>query len=98
LGHLLSASPDIVVSDLVQISLLILALNGFSLTVDHSILCHDAEFGRIDFHHFEFHLSHTTANGEEIALSNWAVRFPKIWSEENIEKRTGKTLDRIGDR
>lgn len=43
LCHLLAAAADVVIADLVEVALLVLALNWLALAVDDGILCDDTE-------------------------------------------------------
>jgi hypothetical protein len=97
LCHLLSATTDVIVSNLIKITLLIFALDRLAFAVDDCILGNNAEFRWIDFDDFEFHLPHTTADCEEVALSNWSVCFAEIWCKENVEEGASKTFNCISD-
>ena len=98
LCHLFPASTNIIVSNLIQISLLILSLNRLTLAVDDGILCHDAILRWVNLHHLEFYLSHTTTHRKEVTLSDGTVSFAKVGGEENIEQRAGQAFNRISDR
>jgi hypothetical protein len=95
---LLSASSNVIIPDLVQISFLILALDGLAFAVDDCILCHNTILRRVHLNDLELHLSHTTTDCEKIALSDGSVGFAEVWGEENVEEGTSKTFDGIGDR
>jgi hypothetical protein len=97
LCHLLPAATNVVVTDFVEVTLLVFALNGLTLAVDDSILCDDAELWWVNLNDLKLYLSHTTAGCEGVALANRSVGFAEVWGEENVEQRTGDTLDGIGD-
>jgi hypothetical protein len=62
------------------------------------ILCHDSVLRRIDFHYLELDLSHTTADCEEVALSNRSVGFAEVWGEEDVKEGASEAFNGIGDR
>jgi hypothetical protein len=64
LGHLLSASTNVVVANLVEVVLLLVALNGLTLAVNDSILCNNTVLWGIDLDDLELYLPHTTADNE----------------------------------
>jgi hypothetical protein len=97
LGHLLSASTNVIVANLVEVVLLLISLNRLALAVNDGILCHDTVLWGIDLDNLEFDLSHTTTDDKEVSLSDRAVCFSEVGGEENIEERTGDTLDGISD-
>lgn len=93
LCHLFSAATNIIVTDFVEISLLIFSLNGITFAVNDCVLGHDAIFGRINFDHLELDLSHRGTDSEEVALLDGSVGFSEVWGEENVEEGTGETFD-----
>jgi hypothetical protein len=95
---LLSASPNVVVSDLIQVSFFILTLDWLAFAVDDSILSNDSVLRRIHLDDLELYLSHASTDCEKVALSDRSVGFAEIWGEENIEEGAGKPFDGIGDR
>ncbi|KAI6757217.1 hypothetical protein HG531_003042 [Fusarium graminearum] len=64
LGHLLSASTNIVVTDLVEVVLLLVALNGLTLAMNDSILCDDTVLWGVDLDDLELYLPHATTDDE----------------------------------
>jgi hypothetical protein len=62
LSHLLSASTNVIVTNLVEVVLLLVSLNGLALAVDDGILCDDTILRGVDLDNLEFYLSHTTTN------------------------------------
>ncbi len=98
LGHLLSATTDVIIANLVEISFFIFALNRIAFAVDDSVLGHDAILRRIDFDDFELDLSHAGSNCEKIALSDGSVGFAEVGSKEDIEEGAGQAFDGVGDR
>jgi hypothetical protein len=97
LGHLLSASSNIFVTDLIQVSFLVFTLDGLALAMDDCILGNDAILRRVDLHDFEFHLPHATTDCEEVALSDRSVGLAEVWGKENVEQGAGQALDSISD-
>jgi hypothetical protein len=98
LSHLLPATTNVVIADLVEVVLLLIALDRLTLAVDDGVLSNYAVLRRVDLDDFEFYLPHATAHDEEVTLPNGPVGFPEVWGEENIEERPGEALDGIGDR
>ena len=98
LCHLFSTSTNIIITHFVQISFLVLTLDWLALAMYDRVLRDDCIFGRINFHDLEFDLPHPTSTGEEVTLPHWAVGFPKIWCEEDIEQGSSQTLDSISNR
>ena len=98
LGHLFSAATNIIISNLIEVSFLILALNGLAFTVDDGILCNNAELGRIHLNYLELHLTHATSTCEEVALADWTVSFPEVRGEEDIEESSSTALNGVGKR
>ncbi len=97
LGHLLSAAADIVVANLVEVVLLLVALDRLALAVDDGILGDNAVLWRIHLHHLELDLPHAATDDEEIALPDGSVGLTEVWGKVDIEERAGDTLDGIGD-
>jgi hypothetical protein len=97
LSHLFAATTDIVVSNIVEITLLVLALDRLALAVDHSVLGNDAVLWRVHLDDLELNLTHTSAHSEEIALSDWSVGLAEVWGKEDIKERAGQALNGICD-
>ncbi|KAJ6261999.1 LOW QUALITY PROTEIN: hypothetical protein Dda_2800 [Drechslerella dactyloides] len=93
LRHLLSAATDIVVPNVVKVALLILAVQRLALAVDNGILRDDTVLWRVDLDNFEFNLSHTTTNGEQIALSDRSVVLKEVWLQVHVEERPAYVFD-----
>ena len=85
-NYLFSAAADIIVTDFTQALLLVFTVDWISFTVDDSILCNNAVLWRIHLDDLEFNRSHTTANREQVALSDRSVRFEEVWFKVNIEE------------
>jgi len=98
LSHLLSATTNIVVSDIVEVALLVLALDWLTLAVYHRILRHNTELWWIYLDNLEFDLSHTTSACEKVALTNGSVGLAEVWSKEDVEEGASKTFDGVGHR
>jgi hypothetical protein len=97
LSHLLAATTDIIVADLVEVVLLLIALDGLALAVDDGVLSHNAVLRRVDLDDLELDLPHAATHDEEIALPDGPVGFPEVGSEEDIEQGPRDALDGIGD-
>lgn len=97
LCHLLPASTDIIVSDLVEVTLLVFPLNGLALAVDDGILGNDAVFRRINLDNLKLDLSHATTAGEEVALSDGPIRLSEVWCKEHVEERASQAFNSVGD-
>ena len=94
LGHLLPASADVVVADVVG-SLLVLALDGIALAVDDGIGSHDAVGARIGLHDLELHRMHGGADQEEVPLLDGPVGLQEVGLEVNVEEVAADPLDGI---
>jgi hypothetical protein len=97
LGHLLANTTNVVVTNLVEVALLIFALDGLTFAVDNSVLCDNTELWGIDLDDLELDLSHATSACEEIALADGAVCLAEVGSEEDVEEGAGDALDCVGD-
>lgn len=98
LCHLFPASTNIVVSNLVQIPLLVFTIEGLAFAVYNGILSNDTMIGWIKLNDFEFDLPHTSPNCKKIAHTHRSIGFKEVWLKINIEERTSKTLDSVRDR
>jgi hypothetical protein len=85
LSHLLAASTNVVIANLVQVVLFLLSLDRFALAVNNGILGYDTVFRGIHLDDLEFNLSHTTTYDEQVSLLDWSVGFAEVWGEENVE-------------
>mmetsp|Transcript_3034 Transcript_3034/g.7689 ORF Transcript_3034/g.7689 Transcript_3034/m.7689 type:complete len:505 (+) Transcript_3034:1102-2616(+) len=94
LGHLLAASPHVVVPDVVHL-LLVLAFHGLSLAVDDGVRGHDAVGGGIRLHDLEFDGVHGRADQEQVSLFHGTVRLQKVRLEVDVEQVAGHALDGI---
>lgn len=97
LSHLLAAATNIVVSNLVEIVLLLIALDGLALAVDDGVLGDNTVFRRVDVDHLEFDLPHAAADEEEVTLADRPVSLEEVGREKDIEKGAGEALDGVGD-
>lgn len=98
LRHLLSASSNIIVANLVEVALLILAAQRLALAMDNGILGYNAVVRRIKLNHLELYLPHATTDCEQIAHPHWAVGLEEVWLKVDIEERAGETLYGVGNR
>jgi hypothetical protein len=97
LSHLLAASTNIIIANLVEVSLLVLSLDGLTLAVNNCVLGNNAVLRRVNLHNLKFDLSHTTSYCEQVTLSDWPVGLTEIGSEVDVEERAGQALDGISD-
>ena len=97
LRHLLSATTDVIVADLIEVSLFVFALYWLAFAMNHCVLCNDAVRVWVNLNNLELDLSHACSDGEEIALSHWSVGFAKIWGKEDIEEGARKAFDCVGN-
>jgi len=95
---LLANTTDVVVADFVEVTLLILALDGLTFAVNDRVLCDDAELWGIHLDNLELDLSHATSACEEVALADGSVCLAEVGSEEDVEEGAGDTLNCVGDR
>lgn len=97
LRHLFPAATNVIVSNLIQVTLFVFSLDGLSFAMDDRILCNNAKLWRIHLDDLELHLSHTTTASEGIALSDGPVGFAEVWGEEDIKQIAGKAFDGVCD-
>ena len=97
LRHLLSASSNIIVSNLVQVALLILAIQRFALAVNDGVLGNDAVVRGIELNHLELYLPHAAADCEKVTHPYWAVGLEEVWLEVDIEQGSGEALNGVGN-
>jgi hypothetical protein len=93
-GHLLSASTDIIISDIIKF-FLIFTINGLSLRVEHSIGCDDSELFRLSSNDFELNWFEVTSSEEEVALLDGTVGILEVWDEISFGEITGNALDSV---
>ena len=73
MSHLLAATSNVIITDIVEVGFLVFTLDGITLSVDDGVLGDDTELGRVGLNDLELDCSHTTANEESVALSDGAV-------------------------
>lgn len=95
LGELLAAAADVVVPDVGQVVLLVLALDGLALGVDDRVLRDDAVLGRVRLDHLELDAPRRALCEERVALADGAVRLEEVRLEEDVEDVARETLDRV---
>jgi hypothetical protein len=93
LRHLLSATTDVIVADLIEVSLFVFALYWLAFAMNHCVLCNDAVRVWVDLNNLELDLSHACSDCKEIALSHRSVGFAKIWGKEDIEEGASEAFD-----
>lgn len=89
LGHLFPAASNVVVSNFVQVSFLVLTVERLALAMDDGVLSDDSEVWGIQFHNLELHLSHATSYREKVAHPYRTVGLQEVGLQVNIEERTG---------
>jgi hypothetical protein len=97
LSHLLAATTNIIVANLVEVTLLILSLDGLTLAVNNCVLGNNAVLWGVDLHDLKLDLSHTTSYCEQVTLADWSVCLTEVRSEVDIEEGAGQTLNGIGN-
>lgn len=98
LSHLLSAATNIIVADLVEIALLIFALNGLAFGMNNGVLSNNGVLWWVDFDNLELDLPHAATSSEGIALAHWSICFTEVWGEEDFEEVAGNAFDSIRNR
>ena len=94
LGHLLAASADVVVSDVVGL-LLVLPLDGLTLAVDDGVGRHDAVGGGVGLDDLELDGVHGGPDEEEVALLDGPVGLEEVGLEVDVEEVAGDALDGV---
>jgi hypothetical protein len=95
LGELLAAATDVVVADLGQVVLLVLALDRLALSVDNRVLRDDAVLGRVRLDDLELDAPRSALGEEDVALADGTVRLEEVGLEEDVEDVARETLDRV---
>lgn len=98
LGELLAAAADVVVADVGEVVLLVLALDRFALGVDDRVLRDDAVLGRVGLDDLELDAPRGALGEEGVALADGAVRLEEVGLEEDVEDVAGEALDRVVER
>jgi hypothetical protein len=97
LRHLFPATTNIIVSNLIQITLFVFSLNGLSFAMDDRVLCNNTKLWRVHLDDLELYLSHSTTACEGIALSDGSVGFAEVRGEEHVKEVAGKAFDGVRD-
>lgn len=82
LGHLLSASTDVIVPDVGQVGLFVLTLDRLALCVDDGVLGDDAVLGWVGLCDFELYGSSGTTGDERVSFSNRSIGCV-CWGKRN---------------
>jgi hypothetical protein len=98
LSHLFPATTNVIVTDFIEVTLLIFSLDRFTLAVNHCVLCNNTELGGVNLHNLKLHLSHATSYCEQVTLADWSVGLAEVGSEVDIEERAGQALNGVGNR
>jgi hypothetical protein len=86
LGHLLAAAANVVVTNVGEVALLVLALDGLALVVDDGILGDDAVFGGIGLDDLELDGATGALGKESVALAHGAVRLKEVGLQEDLRR------------
>mmetsp|Transcript_28442 Transcript_28442/g.80059 ORF Transcript_28442/g.80059 Transcript_28442/m.80059 type:complete len:454 (-) Transcript_28442:148-1509(-) len=97
LGHLLSATADIVVPHVVHL-FFVFALDRLSLAVDDGVRGHDAVRGGVRLHDLEFHGVHGGSHQEEVALLDGTVGLEEVGFEVHVKEVSSHALDGVVQR
>lgn len=97
LSHLLTSPANIVITDIGQVVLLVLASDGFAFGEDFSIRTDDTERTGFTLDDLELHSPHPTTGQEEISLLDGAVSIEKVGFDVDIKEVTSDTLDTVID-
>jgi hypothetical protein len=98
LSHLFPATTNVIVTDFIEVTLLVLSLDGLTLAVNNCVLCDNTELRGVDLHNLKLHLSHTASYCEQVTLSDWSVGLAEVGGEVDIEKGAGQALDGVSNR
>ena len=96
LGHLLTATTDIIVADLLGV-VLIVAADRFTLVEEGSRRCDDTELARLHVHDLELNGAETTSDKEGIVLLDWTVAVFEVGDEVGLRDVASDSLDRVGE-
>jgi hypothetical protein len=91
LSKLLAATSDVVVTNVCEVRLLVLALDGLALGVDDGVLSNDTVLGGIRLDNLELNTPRSSLGEESVALADGAVSLEEVGLEEDVEDVTGKT-------
>jgi hypothetical protein len=97
LCHLLSASTDIVVSNVVHL-FLVLTLDGITFTVNDRIGSDNTVGSWIRFYDLEFHRVHGRADQKEITLLDGTVGFEEVGLEVDVKEVSRHAFNGIIER
>ena len=96
LCHLFSASSDIIVADVIEF-FLVLAINGFSLGVEHGGGCDDTKLFGFCGNDFELYRFEVAADDEEITLLDWSVSVFEVGYEVGFGEVTTDSFDGVSE-
>lgn len=93
-SHLLSASSDIIITNIVKF-FLILTVNWLTLRVEHSVRCNNTELLGLSCHNFELNWLEVPPDEEEIALLDGSVRVLEVRDQIGLGEITLDALDSV---
>lgn len=98
LGHLFTATTDVIIPDFVQIALLVLAFDRRTFKMDHGLRSYDGRRRWLAIDNLEFHSTHAAANQKIIMQTDGAICVQEIWLQKYIKDVSSDTFQCIVDR
>jgi hypothetical protein len=92
---LLATTTDVIVTNVIEVRLFVLAFDRVTLCMDHSVLGNDTVLGGVGFNDLELDGSHTSSYEESVTLANRAVRIEEVRLQINFEQVTTQTLNGV---
>ena len=96
LGHLLPASTDIIIANLLS-GLLILTLNRLTFVEDQSLVADDAPLWGVDIDNLEFDRLSSELGGEAVSLSYGTVSLLEVGYQDILSDVATDSLDGVGE-
>ena len=96
LGHLLAATTDIVVADLLGV-VLIVAVDRFTFVEEGRCRCYDTELAGLHVHDLELNWAETTSHKEGIVLLDRTIAVLKVGDEVSLRNIASDSLDRVSE-
>jgi hypothetical protein len=91
---LLSATSDVIVADIIEF-LLILAIDGFPLGVEHCIGSDYPELLGLSSHDFELYRLEVASDNEEVPFFDWAIGVFEVGYEISFSDVALEAFDRV---
>lgn len=96
-GHLLPAASDVIVSHVVQL-LLVFAVDGLALSVEHRVWCHNPELLWLGGDDLELHWLEVSPHDEEVTLLDGSVCVFEVGDEVGLGEVALDALNCVGER